>query len=88
MASGISLGSGALLWAQGFGSNHVRVAAHPLEGVAGCVQGAGEGGRSLLSPQQLQQPPLHVADELLLPCLLCTSQGLPLLHLPLCPLQG
>lgn len=40
-----------------------------------------------VSPQQLQQPPLHVADELLLPCLLGTARGLPLQGLPLRPLQ-
>lgn len=65
----ICLGSGALLWAKGFGS--------PCP----CVESPG------LSPQQLQQPLLHVADELLLPCLLGAARGLPLQSLPLRPLQ-
>lgn len=65
----VFLGSGALLWAKGFGS--------PCP----CVESPG------LSPQQLQQPPLHVADELLLPCLLGAARGLPLQRLPLRPLQ-
>lgn len=41
-----------------------------------------------LSPQQLQQPPLHVPNELLLPCLLCATRGLPLQSLSLRPLQS